>query len=103
VLELSVVGNSLEVVAWRVVLFQPGDLVAGEFDIEGGRGVVDVRPVARADQWGHHDGIGPKPRQRDLRATGAALLRDGADRAGDRAVTLPGGWRVQHVGKRVVA
>src|SRR6478736_543621 len=64
--------EALEVIAGGVGTLQSLKLVVGEFDVEGGEGVVDLRGRVGTDNRGRHHGVVVQPGQGDRGAGNAA-------------------------------
>src|ERR1700756_4424182 len=93
--------EALEVIARGVGTLQSLKFVVGEFDVEGGEGVVDLRGCVGADNRGRHHGVVVQPGQGDRGAGNAASRGDLADGVDDGAVCIGCPVGVEPVGDGV--
>jgi len=93
--------EALEVIARGVGTLQSLKLVVGEFDAEGGEGVVDLRGRVGTDNRGRHHGVVVQPGQGDRGAGNAASRGDLADGIDNGAVGIGCPVGVEPVGDRV--
>src|SRR5664280_511261 len=99
----AVVGSEVRGLANGVRLLQADQLVNGQLDLEGSRGVYEVLLLGRADDRCRHDVILEHPRQPDRRHRDATGLGDRLNRVDDVLVAVEEERAAVKVGVRVLA
>src|SRR5690348_253700 len=85
-IRVSMVVLASSVPGWAVLdigLLHGGDLVVGQFDVEGGDGLAEVVGCGRADDRGRDQRVAQYPGQGDLGHAHVALLGDLLDGVDD--------------------